>query len=88
MSCAFGAFLVRGFWIAGHYLDPFLLGFHIFVVAAFLASFVAPLRSAADPPATAPGTGTGAVRNDDRVLRDDPLQASSSSASPRATGSC
>jgi eukaryotic-like serine/threonine-protein kinase len=41
MSCAFGAFLVRGFWIAGHYLDPFLLGFHIFVVAAFLASFVA-----------------------------------------------
>src|SRR5262249_24315265 len=24
MSCAFGAFLVRGLWLAGHYLDPFL----------------------------------------------------------------
>jgi hypothetical protein len=41
MSCAFGAFLVRGFWLAGHYLDPFLLTFHIAVVAAFLASFAA-----------------------------------------------
>jgi hypothetical protein len=39
MSCAFGAFLVRGLWIAGHYLDPFLLTFHAAVVAAFVASF-------------------------------------------------
>ena len=41
MSCAFGAFLVRDFWLAGHYQDPFLLSFHVVVVAAFLASFVA-----------------------------------------------
>jgi serine/threonine-protein kinase len=41
MSCAFGAFLVRGLWLAGHYLDPFLLAFHVAVVAAFLASFAA-----------------------------------------------
>jgi hypothetical protein len=41
MSCAFGAFLVRGLWIAGHYLDPFLLTFHVAVVATFVASFVA-----------------------------------------------
>ena len=41
MSCAFGAFLVRGLWIAGHYMDPLLLYFHIAVVVAFIASFVA-----------------------------------------------
>ena len=41
MSCAFGAFLIRDFWLAGHYRDPILLGFHIIVVAAFLASYVA-----------------------------------------------
>ncbi len=41
MSCAFGAFLVRDFWLAGHYLDTFLLTFHVAVVAAFLASIAA-----------------------------------------------
>src|SRR3954469_4666823 len=41
MSCAFGAFLVRGLWLAGDYLGPFLLPFHVAVVAAFLASFAA-----------------------------------------------
>lgn len=40
MSCAFGAFLVRGIWIAGHYLDPFILCFHVAVVTAFVASFI------------------------------------------------
>ena len=39
MSCAFGAFLVRDLWLGGHYRDPFLLTFHVAVVAAFLASF-------------------------------------------------
>jgi serine/threonine-protein kinase len=39
MSCAFGAFLVRGLWLAGHYLDPVILVFHSFVVAAFIASY-------------------------------------------------
>jgi hypothetical protein len=41
MSCAFGAFLVRDFWLAGHYLDPILLGFHFAVVASFIASYAA-----------------------------------------------
>ena len=41
MSCAFGAFLVRDLWLAGHYLDPFLRAFHVAVVAVFLASFAA-----------------------------------------------
>ena len=41
MSCAFGAFLVRDFWLAGHYRDPLLLAFHVVVVAAFLASYAA-----------------------------------------------
>jgi serine/threonine-protein kinase len=41
MSCAFGAFLVRDLWLAGHYRDPLLLVFHLAVVAAFLASFAA-----------------------------------------------
>lgn len=41
MSCAFGAFLVRDFWLAGHYRDPFLSTFHLVVVATFLASFAA-----------------------------------------------
>ncbi len=41
MSCAFGAFLVRDFWLAGHYLDPFLWTFHVAVVAVFLTSFAA-----------------------------------------------
>jgi serine/threonine-protein kinase len=41
MSCAFGAFLVRDLWLAGHYRDPLLLAFHVAVVAAFLASFAA-----------------------------------------------
>jgi serine/threonine-protein kinase len=41
MSCAFGAFLVRNLGLAGHYLDPLLVVFHTFVVAAFLASFAA-----------------------------------------------
>jgi eukaryotic-like serine/threonine-protein kinase len=40
MSCAFGAFLVRDFWLAGHYRDPLLMSFHSVVVAAFLASYV------------------------------------------------
>ena len=40
MSCAFGAFLVRDFWLAGHYRDPLIQGFHVVVVAAFLASYV------------------------------------------------
>jgi serine/threonine-protein kinase len=39
MSCAFGAFLVRNLGLAGHYLDPLLIVFHTFVVAAFLVSF-------------------------------------------------
>jgi serine/threonine-protein kinase len=41
MSCAFGAFLVRGLWIAGHYMDALILVFHVGVVAAFVASFLA-----------------------------------------------
>lgn len=41
MSCAFGAFLARDLWLAGHYRDPFLQTFHVTVVAAFLASFAA-----------------------------------------------
>jgi serine/threonine-protein kinase len=41
MSCAFGAFLVRDFWLAGHYRDPLLMVFHTFVVAAFVASSAA-----------------------------------------------
>ncbi len=41
MSCAFGAFLVRDFWIAGHYRDPILMVFHTVVVTAFLASYAA-----------------------------------------------
>src|SRR5262249_41640577 len=41
MSCAFGVFLVRDWWLAGHYRDRFLMTFHIVVVAAFLASFAA-----------------------------------------------
>jgi serine/threonine-protein kinase len=41
MSCAFGAFLVRNLWLAGHYHDWILLTFHVVVVAAFLASFAA-----------------------------------------------
>jgi serine/threonine-protein kinase len=41
MFCAFGAFLVRGLWLAGHYHDPVIVAFHAFVVAAFLAGFVA-----------------------------------------------
>ncbi len=41
MSCAFGAFFVRNFALAGHYHDSFLVTFHGFVVAAFLVSFVA-----------------------------------------------
>ncbi len=41
MSCAFGAFLVRDLFLAGHYLDPFLQTFHVVVVAVFLASFAA-----------------------------------------------
>ena len=41
MSCAFGAFLVRDFWLAGHYRDPVLMVFHAGVVAAFLASYAA-----------------------------------------------
>ena len=40
MSCAFGAFLVRDIWLAGHYRDPIIAGFHCFVVAAFVSSFV------------------------------------------------
>lgn len=39
MSCAFGAFLVRDVWLAGHYRDPVVRDFLVFVVAAFLASF-------------------------------------------------
>ncbi len=41
MTCAFGAFLVRDLCLGGHFNDPFLRSFHIVVVAAFLASFVA-----------------------------------------------
>jgi serine/threonine-protein kinase len=41
MSCAFGAFLVRDLWLAGHYRDPLLLCFHCFVVTAFITSYVA-----------------------------------------------
>ena len=41
MSCAFGAFLVRDYWLAGHYRDPLLMVFHTVVVAAFLASYAA-----------------------------------------------
>jgi serine/threonine-protein kinase len=41
MSCAFGAFLLRDFGLAGHYLDPILVVFHATVVAAFVASYVA-----------------------------------------------
>jgi serine/threonine-protein kinase len=41
MSCAFGAFLIRDLWLAGHYLDPLVRSFHVVVVAAFLASFAA-----------------------------------------------
>jgi serine/threonine-protein kinase len=40
MSCAFGAFLVRGLWLAGNYLDPVILVFHTAVVASFIASYV------------------------------------------------
>jgi len=40
MSCAFGAFLLRNIWLGGHYLDPLLMGFHSFVVATFVGSFV------------------------------------------------
>ena len=39
MSCAFGAFLARDFWLGGHYRDRVLLVFHIAVVAAFSASY-------------------------------------------------
>jgi serine/threonine-protein kinase len=41
MSCAFGVFLVRDLWLAGHYQDPVVMAFHITVVATFLASFAA-----------------------------------------------
>lgn len=41
MSCAFGAFFIRNFALAGHYHDPFLVAFHGFVVAAFLITYVA-----------------------------------------------
>jgi serine/threonine-protein kinase len=41
MSCAFGAFFIRNLALAGHYLDPLLVAFHAFVVAAFILSFVA-----------------------------------------------
>ena len=41
MSCAFGVFLVRDFWLAGHYRDPVLMVFHTVVVAAFFASHAA-----------------------------------------------
>jgi serine/threonine-protein kinase len=41
MSCAFGAFLMRDFWLAGHYRDPLIVAFHCAVVAAFIASFAA-----------------------------------------------
>ena len=41
MSCAFGAFFVRDFWLAGHYRDPLLMGFHSVVVAAFITSYAA-----------------------------------------------
>jgi serine/threonine-protein kinase len=40
MTCAFGAFLVRDLWLAGHYVDPLIMVFHVTVVAAFLLSYV------------------------------------------------
>jgi serine/threonine-protein kinase len=39
MSCAFGAFLMRDLWLAGHYRDQLLMTFHVAVVAAFLTTF-------------------------------------------------
>jgi serine/threonine-protein kinase len=41
MSCAFGAFFIRDFWLAGHYRDPLLMSFHLVVVAAFITSYAA-----------------------------------------------
>jgi serine/threonine-protein kinase len=41
MSCAFGAFLLRDFWLGGLYRDPLVKSFHVAVVAAFLASYAA-----------------------------------------------
>jgi serine/threonine-protein kinase len=41
MSCAFGAFLLRGLVLGSHYLDVLILIFHVTVVAAFVASYVA-----------------------------------------------
>jgi serine/threonine-protein kinase len=40
MSCAFGAFLVRGLLLGGHYFDALIVIFHATVVAAFIASYV------------------------------------------------
>lgn len=39
MTLAFGAFLIRDTWLAGHYRDPLLRNFHIAVVAVFAISF-------------------------------------------------
>jgi serine/threonine-protein kinase len=41
MSCAFGAFLVRDLVLGGPYLDALIRCFHVVVVAAFVASYVA-----------------------------------------------
>ena len=41
----------------------------------FSRQFHSPLRPAADLPATPPGAGAGSLRDDDRVLRLDPLPA-------------